>query len=328
MIGVFIYGELVSTRNLSLVLESPVTTMCSEAKLLDYRMIPVEDGLSGAKESVLNSINGLLVYLDEEQVKKLINYYKAGFRLSTGEAVIDGIHKSVKFMQYCGGTTLIPYLQKESVERRLLSFSSLYCDNENERHFMESTIRALLPGRDVNWVASNYPYFVMWLREVGFDHNYMLPMVESEEEPDVEIVVQCLSKVFPNIPATSIRDLLYTGNVTTPMSLSLANVIDRAGRVLQSPISDVEFSMREILGSDTVQQLPMPCVTEDTSKYDALVAYSLECSSIEDSVQRGLYVLLVLRHLNLVLTPMEDTSNTQLDAYILNRLYMINIMEG
>ena len=323
MIGVFVYGELVAKRNFQLIVDTPVRDKVERAKLLGHQLVITTGDYYAAKPYALGCIEGLLYYLDEEQVKSIINYYGVNFRLSTGTAKINGIERSVKFMVTTSGVGFLGTCSKADVEQRLLSTSALYSDNENERHYIQSTLQYLFPNRVPEWIASNYPYYVKWLRSVGFDANYMLPSIQGIEYTD-DLVIKALIPLMPEQRA-NIRSITTRGSVVEPISLSLANKIDSYAKALSASDIDLDVTMSS-LGIDYVER-NMPHVDTD-DLYNALKSYCDYAEGYSSIKDRMMFLLLVLKSLDLPLIDLSGLEDQELNAFIMNKLYVEYLLEG
>ena len=322
MIGVFIYGELVAKRNFQLIIDTPVRCRVESACLLEHQLVVNADDVYGARQSLLSTINGLLYYLDEAQVHTLINYYGRNFRLSTGVAKVGGIERQVKFMLETSGVSYVGACNKEGVERRLLSASALYAENENERKYIQSTVQYLFPNRTVEWIASNYPYYVKWVRNVGYDSNYMLPMVQGIEV-DKESIAAALVPVFPEVSRGNIQSIVVHNRVTEPIDLEQANVIAKYAYVLGNEVTSVQHGL-----SDADINVPgeLETLTLD-EPYEALSKLSEISGTIPNMREKIMFLLISLRLLDLPLVDLSDLEGQQVNAYIMNNLYINNLLE-
>ena len=311
MIGVFVYGELVAKRNFQLIVDTPVRDRVERAKLLGHQLVITTGDYYAAKPYALGCIEGLLYYLDEEQVKSIINYYGTNFRLSTGTAKINGIERSVKFMVTTSGVGFLG------------TTSALYSDNENERRYIQSTLQYLFPSRMPEWIASNYPYYVKWLRSVGFDANYMLPSIQGIEYTD-DLVIRALTPLIPEQRA-NVRSITARGSIVEPISLSLANKIALYAKALSTDEIDLEPTMVS-LGIDYLER-SLPQVDTDDS-YNALKAYCDYAEEYTFEKDRMMFLLLALKSLDLPLIDLSGLEDQELNAFIMNKLYVEYLLEG
>lgn len=325
MISLFVYGELICKRNFQLIVETPVQTTVERAKLLGHKLVITAGNIYGVSQHQMSSVDGLLYKLTEDQVQSIMNYYGANFRLSTGTAKVKGEQRPVKYMLLSTGVGYSGYCTKELVEERLLSTSALYADNENERKYIHSTLQYLFPARAVTWIASKYPYYVRWLRSVGYDAKYMLPNVQGlESTPDQ--IAEAICALYPDAVGSdrnNIKTIAIDGYITAPISLEHANTIARYAKVLSGEILDINEAMAKC-------QLTIPKDNTDYADMDAYDALSEICTKaidIEDSITQKMYLMCALKLLDLPLINFNSVDSEQLNAYIINALYINNLME-
>ena len=318
MMRIFIYGELVSRRNFQIIVDTKVTREVKQAKLLAHQLVIANGGRYGAQHSLFDSIDGLIYELDEDQVKCLMNYYGPKFRLSSGDAKVNGIDTPVKFFLNLASVTITGTPRKEDVEQAMLSTSALYSDNENERNFISATLQSIFPDRSVEWIASNYPYFVRWLRNSGFDIQYVLPGLIDSIEVTPERVAEALAYAYTNESRANIESIVLHGRVISPIDLDAANRIVKAAEVLNGDVTTIEKAAADCSIS---LDRNVPNITEDI--FDSFKAW---CKYIHDLQQtksnKVLLSLLLLKHMRLPVINIADPENEQLDAYIMNRLYI------
>lgn len=313
----FLYGELVEVNNLALILGSAPTTVAEVAELKGYVLVTADEDCSGITNRPLKSVHGLLWKMSEEQVSRLQSYLGATFKLKMCEVTVDKVPRAATTMVFVGHPKIYP-VDITKVKMKLLAFSGLYTDDPVQQRVLEQTLNTMFPDYDIQWFARTYPYFVLWLREVGMRKEKLLDTAFKERTfEDVYECLACLFKVSPSV----IKSVYEDSFIAIPMKLELACMIKRAAEVfLDKQHTSIANDFYEIVQDprhheDLCQMTP----SIDDNPLDVFFDF-VEYTRVTNDFDGQLLLLLVMDVLHMPLIPLTDMSDKLLSAWILNKI--------